>query len=46
MQIILFNFAPIIFLQMHALSTDFFVDLTKLEVDDNIVRRVAFRTSF
>ena len=46
MQNILFTFAPIFFLQTHALSTDFFVDLTKLEVEDNIVWRVAFRTSF
>ena len=46
MQNILFNFFPSFFLQKHALSTDFFVDLTKLEFDDKIVWRVAFRTSF
>ena len=46
MQKTLFNFAPIFFLQTQALSTDFFADLTKLEDDDNIVWRVAFRTSF
>ena len=46
MQKILFNFSPVFFLQKHALSTDFFGDHTKLEVDDNIVWRVAFRTSF
>ena len=46
MQKILFNFAPIFFLQLHALSPDFIVDLTKLEVDDSIVWRAAFRRSF
>ena len=46
MQNILFNFAPSFFLRTHALSTGFFVDLTKLEVDDNFVWRVAFRTNY